>query len=1138
MRQRKGLLRIYRLVFIPVLFLVILILFRWYSGENSKRIEEQNRNYAADSARQIADHVEDELSNGLSRIRTYADFLGKSLSQPKVTAEMLSEMEENSNFDGFRFVDAKGLNHAADGQTSIATDRDYYLNGMKGESGISIILESRITHESMVGFYSPVYFQGDIIGVLRGVYWEKEYMQNMLSVSYFGSDAGMFFCTLDGIVIASSGGQRYNGNLAESLLRYQMVDVKTAKKLRKAIKNKKEETVISVSDGKIGNICVFPLLEGEYVLIQTFPVSVTRNMVSRVNRTGIVLEMMLILSFAVYIAMLLIYGRREKKVLERENRELAYVTEGVGTLFTRFVMVDFERDAYHYIIGTKPEKKDFPASGRYEDFVEHLASYLIDDSDRQDFIRLCSKKHVISELGKHGKDIRNEYHVQREDRKEWEHLNIICLERKNGKASKVLFLRQNTTELKEKELRIQAEISVANRKKRHYQEAMIADSVCTFDFNVTRDLLEHDVINANLGQRWPMFDELDEKGSCRASDFLMMWKENMMDEDSVEEYCSVANVENLRECFQNGKSQVDVEYWCYDVDSLERRFCLRESFIMTEDEDTGDIWALAVIKDITEYVIKQREQTQALQEALRQAQHANVAKTTFLSNMSHDIRTPMNAIIGFATIAVSHMDNMEQVKDCLRKILSSSNHLLSLINDILDMSRIESGKLQIVDQECNIPELMHNLVNIIQPQVKAKQLELRIDAFDVEDEDVITDALKLNQILVNLIGNAVKYTPAGGMVSFQLRQKASVRHGYGEYEFVIEDNGIGMTPEFLEHIFEPFEREASTTKTGIQGTGLGMAITKNIVDMMGGRISVDSALGRGSKFTVALSLKLQNLEKEMEQVKELEGFRVLVVDDDCDVCEGVDRMLRQIGMRPEWTVSGREALYRAKSARDQGDPYHTFIIDWQMPETSGVETARKIRHAVGDEASIIFLTAYDWSDIEEEAREAGVDAFCAKPIFLSDLRTTLLQANHLLEQEEEIASWTKNDFQGKRVLLVDDIELNREIAVEILSEVGILVDTAPDGTDAVAIMKDAEENYYDAILMDVQMPIMNGYEATRTIRSLPRGDVKVMPIIAMTANALEEDKEAALKNGMDSHIAKPFNIDEFLSILGGFLEGR
>ncbi len=1138
MKQTKGSLRTYRLVFIPILFLVLFILFGWYSMENSKRIQDQNRGYAADSARQIADHVEDELSNGLSRIRTYADFLGKSLSEPKVTAQMLSDMEKNSNFDGFRFVDANGLNHAADGQTSIATDRDYYLNGMKGESGISIILESRITHEAMVGFYSPVYCRGDIIGVLRGVYWEKEYMQDMLAASYFGSDAGMFFCTEDGTVVASSEGQSYNGNLPENLLRYQMIDLEATKKLRTAIDKKEQEIVIPVSDGKIDNICVFPLLEGEYVLIQTFPESVTKNMVNRVNRTGILLELMLILSFVAYIAILLIYGRREKKVLERENRELAYVTQGVSTLFSRFVIVDFEEDAYHYVIGSKPERKEFPLSGRYEDLVEYLSSFLAEDRDRQDFLRLCSKKHVISELGKHGKDIRNEYHVQREGRDEWEHLNIICLERKDGKAAKVLFLRQNTTELKEKELRIQAEISVANRKKRHYQEAMIADSVCTFDFNVTRDLLEHDVIHANIGQRWPMFEEMDKEGSCRASEFLSKWKDIMMDEDSAEEYCSIANVENLRKCFQEGRAQVDVEYWCYDVDSLDRRFCLRETFIMTEDDDTGDVWALAVVKDITEHVIKQREQTQALQEALQQAQHANIAKTTFLSNMSHDIRTPMNAIIGFATIAVSHMDNMEQVRDCLRKILSSSNHLLSLINDILDMSRIESGKLQIVNQECNIPELMHNLVNIIQPQVKAKQLELRIDAFHVENEDVITDALKLNQILVNLIGNAVKYTPAGGMIRFELGQKASARHGYGTYEFVIEDNGIGMTPEFLEHIFEPFEREASTTKTGIQGTGLGMTITKNIVDMMGGQIHVESAVGRGSKFTVTLSLKLQNLEKEMEQIKELEGFRVLVVDDNCDICEGVDRMLRQIGMHPEWTVSGREAVYRAKSARDQGNPYHTFIIDWQMPEMSGVETARKIRHAVGDEASIIFLTAYDWSDIEEEAREAGVDAFCAKPVFLSDLRTTLLAANHLLEQEEGTASWMMQDFQGKRVLLVDDIELNREIAVEILSEVGILVDTAPDGTDAVAIMKEAEENCYDAILMDVQMPIMNGYEATRTIRSLPRNDVKTMPIIAMTANALEEDKEAALKNGMDAHIAKPFNIDEFMSILGGFLERR
>ncbi|MCI9443072.1 MAG: response regulator, partial [Ruminococcus sp.] len=459
----------------------------------------------------------------------------------------------------------------------------------------------------------------------------------------------------------------------------------------------------------------------------------------------------------------------------------------------------------------------------------------------------------------------------------------------------------------------------------------------------------------------------------------------------------------------------------------------------------------------------------------------------------------------------------------------------SLINDILDMSRIESGKVQIKEQECNISEMMHNLVNIIQPQVKAKQLQLFIDTFEVANEDVIADALKMNQVFINLLSNAVKYTPAGGVISFRIMQSTTFRHGYGDYTFIIKDNGIGMSQEFVDHIFEPFEREASTTKTGIQGTGLGMAITKNIVEMMNGSIEVYSEKGRGSEFRVTLSLRLQDTEKNAQQIQELHGLRALVIDDDFNTCDSVSKMLKQIGMRAEWTTSGREAAYRAKVAYEEGDSYHTYIIDWQMPETSGIETTRKIRASVGEEAPIIILTAYDWTDIEEEAKEAGVTAFCAKPLFMSDLKSALLVANNLVEKEEEEAAWMQADFDGKRILLVEDNELNREIAEEILEETGFVVETAPDGTDAVDMMKKAEENYYDAILMDVQMPIMDGYEATRTIRAMQRKDVKDLPIIAMTANAMDEDKEAALKNGMSAHIAKPIDVDVFISVLGQFL---
>ncbi|MDE7047473.1 MAG: response regulator, partial [Lachnospiraceae bacterium] len=428
-------------------------------------------------------------------------------------------------------------------------------------------------------------------------------------------------------------------------------------------------------------------------------------------------------------------------------------------------------------------------------------------------------------------------------------------------------------------------------------------------------------------------------------------------------------------------------------------------------------------------------------------------------------------------------------------------------------------------------------VNIIQPQLKAKQLEMIIDTFEVVNEDVIADPQKLNQIFINLMGNAVKYTPAGGTVSFRIMQHATFKHGWGEYVFVIKDNGIGMSQEFVEHIFEPFERESTATRSGIQGAGLGMAITKNIVDMMGGEITVESEAGKGSTFRVKLSLQLQDTEKNAAQIKELEGLRALVVDDDFNICNSVSKMLKSIGLRSEWTTSGREAAYRAKSACEDGDPYHTFIIDWQMPETSGIETARKIRSAVGNEAPIIILTAYDWTDIEEEAKEAGVTGFCAKPLFMSDLKAALLAANNLGDAAHSHmeAFWTQDDYNGKRLLLVEDVELNREIAEVILGEAGFLIESAPDGTDAVSMVEKSPEGYYDAVLMDVQMPIMNGYEATKAIRALNRQDIKNLPIIAMTANAMDEDKEAALKSGMNAHVSKPLDIEVLMKVLKQFI---
>ncbi|MBR1986321.1 MAG: response regulator [Mogibacterium sp.] len=541
------------------------------------------------------------------------------------------------------------------------------------------------------------------------------------------------------------------------------------------------------------------------------------------------------------------------------------------------------------------------------------------------------------------------------------------------------------------------------------------------------------------------------------------------------------------------------------------------------------------IRDKEAARIELEENQKALSDALAAAEQANRAKTTFLNNMSHDIRTPMNAIVGFTALAASHMDNPEQVKDYLQKISVSSQHLLSLINDVLDMSRIESGKVIIEESDVHLPDVIHDLRTIIQANITAKQQELLIDIQDVKHEDIITDKLRLNQVLLNILSNAIKFSPAGGTISFRLIEGPSSRADTADFVFRIKDNGIGMSKEFQKTIFEAFTRERTSTVSGMQGTGLGMAITKNIVDMMGGSISVESEEGKGSEFIVRIPCRIGESRVISEKIPELQGLRALVADDDTNSCLSVSAMLRDIGMRPDWTNYGKEAVIRAKEAKDQADEFKVYIIDWMMPDLNGIETVRRIRKIVGDDAPIIILTAYDWSDIEGEARQAGVSAFCSKPIFMSELRSVLAKP-FLIEKPAAEEAPAALDFTGKKILLAEDNEMNQMIAVEILKSAGLTIDIASNGAEAVELMEQAPVGTYDVILMDIQMPVMDGYEAAKRIRAMEDQEKAQIPIIAVTANAFEEDRKIALEAGMNGHLAKPYDIDAIMQTLAELLQ--
>ena len=450
------------------------------------------------------------------------------------------------------------------------------------------------------------------------------------------------------------------------------------------------------------------------------------------------------------------------------------------------------------------------------------------------------------------------------------------------------------------------------------------------------------------------------------------------------------------------------------------------------------------------------------------------------------------------------------------------------------MSRIESGKVKIEEKETSLPEIMHDLKTIVQADITAKQLEFYIDTADVVNEHILCDKLRLNQVLLNLLSNAMKFTKPGGIVGVRVQQKGNAPEGWASYEFQVKDTGIGMSREFLAHVFEPFERERTSTVSGIQGTGLGMAITKNIVDMMGGRITVDSEEGKGTTFVVSLEFRTCSATVRQEAIPELMGLRALVADDDFNTCSSVTKMLSVIGMRPDWTTSGKEAVLRVKLAKEQADEYFVYIIDWLMPDMNGIEVVRRIRGIVGESRPIIILTAYDWSDVEEEARKAGVTAFCSKPIFLSELRE-LLETPFAGQPEKEGIVEKSVSFKGKKILLVEDNELNQEIAVEILQEAGFIMDVANDGSVAVEKVRAAQSSQYDLILMDIQMPTMDGYEATKRIRAMDRPECAHIPIVAMTANAFDEDRKEALEAGMNGHIAKPIDIPKLMELLGEIL---
>lgn len=539
--------------------------------------------------------------------------------------------------------------------------------------------------------------------------------------------------------------------------------------------------------------------------------------------------------------------------------------------------------------------------------------------------------------------------------------------------------------------------------------------------------------------------------------------------------------------------------------------------------------------DIME-VREEERQRQLLQDALQVAKSANQAKSDFLSHMSHDIRTPMNAIIGMTTIASMHIDDRERIVDCLKKIMVSSKLLLNLINEVLDMSKVESGHILLTDEEFDMGELLQSVITMVQTSVSQKFQDFRVHLFQIKHEKLIGDVQRIQQVLLNLLSNAIKYTPDYGKITLEIREKPIKNGNYGLFEVTVIDNGIGIKPDFLHKVFEPFERAEDATLRNIQGTGLGMAISRNIAHMMNGEILVESEYGKGSVFTFTMQLKLQ--DQGCFEDDHLRDLPVLVVDDDIVCCENACMRINEIGMKGEYAISGEEAIGKVERAHHLNDDYFAVILDLKMPGMDGIETATRIRKVVGRDIPIIILSAYDCPHFEEIAQRAGVDGFISKPLMKSKL--FYLMKSFAIKQEEKEEETEKpqypfGNFEGKRILLVEDNSLNREIATVLLEETGAVVEEAENGLVAVNMVKNSSPGYYDLVFMDIQMPVMNGYDSTRHIRALERPDIKSMPIVAMSANAFAEDIKLCKESGMNEHIVKPIDFGKVLEILEKYL---
>lgn len=801
-------------------------------------------------------------------------------------------------------------------------------------------------------------------------------------------------------------------------------------------------------------------------------------------------------------------------------------------------------------------------NGDYRMTIASCAKNYVEQSDRMNFQNIMAAENLMQVFSHGGASIQFTYLRLVEGEWKWVQSALVPVEHFSEENARVMWYVKNITEEKAREaemmdrtLRMNAELVQAKKEleaanlkiqdtnrvlrrtlsaEEQYRQAIVSEAVYVFNVNVTKNLIEEEFYEIREGQMKPVLESMGLQAPCNADDFFLSWSKERVFPVDREVYIQTINTRHLLEAYERGENELVIEIETSGEE--EQLMVLRHTILLTKDAASGDILALNNAKDITDLRRKDKETKKALLDAYEAADRASCAKTDFLSRMSHDIRTPMNAIIGMTAIAGTKLHDPDGMEECLGKVSAASKHLLSLINEVLDMSRIESGTLTLDEEDFNLLDMVEGLVNTLAAKTKEKRQRIEFRAHEVHNTNVRGDALRLQQIFMNVMSNSIKYTGEDGLISIDIMEKGSKQEQIGCYEFVFKDNGIGMSKDFLQHIYDPFERAEDVRISKIQGTGLGMTISRNIIQMMGGDIQIESEMGMGTTVTITVPLKYQ-VPGVMNR-EDLEGRTVLVVDDEPFAGEATCVLLQNLGMHGEWVQSGAEALAYMQEKQKKAEDVFAVLVDLNMPDMNGMETSKALRSQEGDDLPIVLVSSHEWVDVEIEARLSGVNAFIRKPLDKSRVlkafrnfmpREKTKPSENTLEQLEEV------DYSSKRILVVEDNDLNREIAEEILAMTGVKVETAENGKAAVDMVAASEEGYYDLILMDLQMPVMNGHDATRALRKMERRDTKTIPIVAMTANAFVEDIQQSKASGMNEHMSKPLDIDQLQRMLSRWL---